>query len=47
MIDVLRKILRSRFFLGAVCILLEFALLIIVFGWLYDVFFGRKTDGRA
>ena len=38
MIDVLRKFLRSRFFLGAVCILLEFALLIFVFSWLYDVF---------
>ena len=38
MIDALRKFLRSRFFLGAVCILLEFALLIFVFSWLYDVF---------
>lgn len=38
MIDTLRKFLRSRFFLGAVCILLEFALLVFVFSWLYDVF---------
>lgn len=38
MIDMLKKILRSRFFLGAVCILLEFLLLIFVFSWLYDVF---------
>ncbi len=38
MIDILKKILRSRFFLGAVCILLEFALLLFVFSWLYDAF---------
>lgn len=34
MIDLLKKVIRSRFFLGAVCILLEFAVLIALFTWL-------------
>lgn len=38
MTNTIKKILRSRFFLGAVCILVEFAILLCLFGWLYDVF---------
>lgn len=39
MIDILKKILCSRFVLGAVCILIEFAILVALFFLLSDTFF--------
>ncbi|MBQ7965476.1 MAG: cardiolipin synthase [Ruminococcus sp.] len=38
MIDALKKFIRSRFFLGAVVILLQFAILVAILSWLFEVF---------
>lgn len=38
MFDAIKRILRSRFFFGAVLILIQFVLLLLVFGYLYIVF---------
>ncbi len=38
MLDNIKRIVRSRFFLGAVVILIEFALLVAVFAFLYEAF---------
>ena len=38
MIDAIKKIVRSRFFLGAMVILLEFGILVAILSWLIEVF---------
>lgn len=38
MIDAIKKLVRSRFFLGAVVILVEFGILVAVLSWLIEVF---------
>ena len=45
MIDKLRRLVRSRFFLGAVIILLEFSLLMGLFCWLSDAFWPVRVLG--